>query len=884
MADEAPLPTGRVAIVDPEGSVSSIERREMPDAIRAGYRPASADELDRARYAAASEGPIGAGAAAFLGGLGQVTLGASDEALPKLAGYLGTPDDEAQARAAMGALYETQPAAKMVGEVGSMLLPGALGGANKLISGAGELAEAGAGALAKRAIGEGILSKAAAYGARGAVEAGIYGVGQTVSESALTDDYDHFSEKLLANMGESALFGAGLGGAFGVAAGAAQKGYTAALGGARNAVDKAAAWLPKARAADVDAVVGAEGAAHAIPRGDAAAFGTGAVGLTDKAADALIDYQFAGQPKDAAAAREAYRRGTTVLSRADEETQTAIRDVRQSLDSALSAARSASEASFADKADQMAHLVDKAKVAEARNAFREAWADAKDTIDMIRADIGQGNRTLERRLEAYDGRAKRILEGAPENIARDLFIMTDDMKRAVGQYAEFGKNVNGNPAAQAYARLYERIRATLEQPAAWGERAALAQKEINKASNIEFNIVQAFETFCARRLEQSAGRPIFRADPEKIGSMIAMMGDERGALAREALQRYVDALDDRMATIKRHYRLTDGQAAQFAAGEAAIKRFRVTFDEAAKRAEMINRVRALQASEARSANIGRLVGGGIGGVIGSALGIGGGFGGASAGALVGEAFTSPIRTVERLAALRRVAEKFDAKVGPAVDRAIRGAPAAADKSIPVGSARKEWFRERASAIASLAGNAQATAARFSEHLGDLQKHAPKTAVAMATVTQRAIAYLASKLPGATTPVSIFDRKKRDATDAEIFRWAKLYSYAADPIKAVDDLTPDSVDVLKNVWPKIYEQIRGRALDELSRTDAFIPMQRRQRLAALFDIRDGLMSQAAQEEIIASRQGDAQQSKNAPNRPIRTDSAAIMTPVQQTQSR
>lgn len=212
--------TQPVHMVDDTGVPVRVDPGELDKAIARGYAFEGSDTVNarQMRRERTTGGQLAATAAE--GAARGATLGLSDAALT---GVLG--DDYRQ-----GALERRQvnPGVAAVGEVGGTLaatlasggLAGTLGAPARAMAGAGRLAE-GAAMSGARALGyEGATlagratARALALGAAGGVEGAMYGAGQAVSKAAL-EGTPVTAEKVVASMGEGALFGGLAGGALG---------------------------------------------------------------------------------------------------------------------------------------------------------------------------------------------------------------------------------------------------------------------------------------------------------------------------------------------------------------------------------------------------------------------------------------------------------------------------------------------------------------------------------------------------------------------------------------------------------------------------------------------------------------------------------------------
>lgn len=212
-------PPGRIAIVDDDGSVSTVASHEVGRALEEGARIASPDELHAAQTEARYGGTAGAAKAGAAGVARGLTLGGSDA--------LATAVGGDETRQTLAGLKEANPLASTVGDIVGSAAPllfsggeslaarglGVAGAAPRAAAGIGRLAERGVGALVgERASAGGRIARAIGKSAvAGAAEASLYGAGQAVDESVLGDT-DLTAEQLLAHMGEGAAFGGVLGG------------------------------------------------------------------------------------------------------------------------------------------------------------------------------------------------------------------------------------------------------------------------------------------------------------------------------------------------------------------------------------------------------------------------------------------------------------------------------------------------------------------------------------------------------------------------------------------------------------------------------------------------------------------------------------------------
>lgn len=232
-----------VKVLNPYGEPETIHPGELGAALKMGYSLPTPEQVkeyqDQQTYGEGIANPLKAfGAGAARG----ATFGLSDQALTKTG--LVAPET-------LAGLEKYNPVASGLGEVtgvaGMLLAPelGAAGAAGegagaagtaarlanpvKAVSELGKAATEAATPVAERLAGtvanpetaaraHEILSKGIAHGMGSAVEGAAYGLGQSVSEQALGDP-DLNAEKVLSNVGMSAVFAGALGGMFGAASG-----------------------------------------------------------------------------------------------------------------------------------------------------------------------------------------------------------------------------------------------------------------------------------------------------------------------------------------------------------------------------------------------------------------------------------------------------------------------------------------------------------------------------------------------------------------------------------------------------------------------------------------------------------------------------------------
>ncbi len=205
-----------IPVVAPDGEPMDLPAEQATEAFNDGFRwrtKADTDKWAQDQSAIIQEENFGnasqAGVAGFLRG---TTLGASDVIMPAMAPLLGGKAEDV--RAGLGALKEESPTASAIGQVAGAVTSAALPGtALGAVGTAAKAVETGA----KTAIAaQGIGKVGQAVGGL-AAEGALWGLGEGVSEAALSGNPETMVDSIVSNIGLGALtggmFGVGMSGA-----------------------------------------------------------------------------------------------------------------------------------------------------------------------------------------------------------------------------------------------------------------------------------------------------------------------------------------------------------------------------------------------------------------------------------------------------------------------------------------------------------------------------------------------------------------------------------------------------------------------------------------------------------------------------------------------
>ncbi len=518
------------------------------------------------------------------------------------------------------------------------------------------------------------------------------------------------------------------------------------------------------------------------------------------------------------------------------------------------------------KAEQMAHLVDGTKFREAQRSAFGVVQDVRSVLEDLKARPTHGGAANLKKLEAMVEETEQKLEGnmapsaptrrglenphlgpmraeaAPSNPqgVRDMFIAIDDLKRAVGKEAKFGKSPIGlSPAGHEFDALYHRIRPTLEDEAVWGA-AGTAQREINAADTKAFGTLQNFSRDFTTQFDSEAGRPIYRANPASVQSFLSDSNLARADLRKEAAERFISGLRGRMNAVEKHLKLPAAEKANLTEARAALDRFESSLGKASQEAATIAKIQEMQKAESLHAmSAAHAVP-----VIGGALN------------LAAQANSSPLATITRMAEIKASVDKMTKALDHGIGRVVGASEkGSADVSRAIRDARVVGAqRETTEAVtraeaARMVGVVQESAAnpggvvdKVTRALGDMHTVAPQTATAMAITASRAIAYLGTVAPkGRTNAPSLqplAEERRYNASELDVF--AERLRAIEDPLTVLDDvaagtISRPAIEAVRAVYPKLFREIQVKVAVACAASPKPIAWERQKSLAILLGV-------------------------------------------------
>lgn len=813
MADESEQ---RVTLVSPDGRIFNFPRSEALGAIHDGFRFQTGDEVKEKAFGDVfGAHPVTAGVA---GALSSLTLGGSDLAYR-----------EAGLGSGVRQLEEANPTATTVGKVAGYALPlagelsagakiagGALGGISaggQAIRGAAAAAGAklGTSGLAK-AIVERYVPAALGYGAEGAV----YGAGQSLSEQAL-GDHDLSAEKILAGAGMGAAAGGAIGG--GLPALGDLAGQTFGLLG------KGTRKLAQSIGGLWEQQTG-KPAAEGLGRAYARLIGKGED--ADTIAELMSNHE----------ARKMAVEGASNTLR-----EQATGDIVEAMNKANDIARPIKEDAVGPlKEEVVKHLVPDGMVADAAEQSLKKIEEIEKQVADMRAQPGLYGRGAELKKYASILAAKKdaVLAAGVAGDGGRVFSEMDQLKRLTGPLAKFDTAASMQTIEGATTNelkgMYDGLQAHLEDADLWGDKAAELQKAVNARWHAFLSPEAYRNNFMVKTATDRHG-PIFEANPAAIRGLIDKLGTQSSTLDYRYFGQRAQLQQELIQEVADKYQLSPAVRENVAQAAEHVENLQSTLSNVEKRVTLANQLRELSGGESAKEQglFGRMLSGGMNAptMIGGALGfMGGGPVGAAAGAALGSAVANPGFVIRQIAALDHIAKGVDGeavnKIGqllsggaealaPAYGRAVGPAAGALSRSFLTGRSDdgepRDNFHRRIQELSELANNPAAMTAHETERNQEWAKAAPNVAQALQLKRMAAVNFLLSKAPkDPTAGMSINPLAHSwQPSGADLATWQRYVRAVQSPMSVVHDLasghvTPEAVEALQAVYPKLYQQI------------------------------------------------------------------------------
>lgn len=773
----------------------------------------------------------------------EATLGLSDLAL-MAAGDIADPGGGAGLRRVRQGLEERRelnPTAAGIGEVAGAILPAlATGGTSLAARAAGALpaglaARAGLGieqavagslaGLAERGVAGRLAQRAVSSAAGGAVEGAVFEGRRVLTESMLGDQ-ELTGEQLAAAMGMGALIGGVGSGLVTGSATLAGAGFRRLNDGARDALG--GFWRQaegtELRPGVVDAVFDSLGrrAGTGLPA-EEQAFVRGALGATPEG-----------------------RRIRDVIRQGDAPISEAVPRLRRILDEDEEIARSVQDFAIGSlkraPIERRINDLSPEMAAAARETIGEIdrFADFIGSRPGMFAGAGFAERQLRGLFDEFSFAIEKGIERGGREGAADVFLALDMAKRRLGRITK--RTTRDRLVHEEFDALYNKLRTHLEAEDLYGD-AAHIQREVNAAwAPFLANSGQFRGKFLAKAGEQEGFIDLYSADPRALESFLRQVGTEGAALDEEIFRRHIASRQQLSDTIAKHFDVPEELT-------QAVTQSRRNVDALAKELEHIDAVvktsnqfrRLRELVQQRS----QLVPGGIGAAIGGGL-----FGpvGAAAGAALGGAIVRPDQAILTLAQIEAVRGNLRSQMRSQVREALRrslpsreavrtGVQAA--KRVATVQVSLAAFDEKVEQVLGFTSSPEQATERVSSRTERIAEAAPNVHGHMASAVQRAAAFLRARIPPAAVPApSIIPNLPRPRpSDTEIAQFMRYVRAVEDPRTVLEDLgdgqlTPEAVEALREVYPRMYGDLVQTVMEQLSETRGTVTYETRIRLGLL----------------------------------------------------
>lgn len=868
--------TNMVWMRDQNGEPWKVPAQNVAKARSGGWRLETPEEQTNRKY----DNPLLAGAAAAARG---VTGGISDiiATVPNPFGDVSSMPEALQQQAIESAeqrrqtlegLKQANPISSVIGELGGIAGVIALGGPQAALAKLGtRTAAATTEKLAGGGLARGILAKTAGSAAGAAVESAPYAASQILSEEALVGDDgpELTADKVLAQLGISTLFGAGVGGFLGagLATGSAMKMTAKRM--AESVVDQYAKTSgEKVERGVVDIVQ--DYFAKKIAR-----VGEFTTGVPREETEQFLISGPIGEANRAIGFTPAGRKATVAL----------IDDATQKYDTAI---QDTANIMLENKATLKTKQFEKLMTDD---GLESVYTRAKNELDAMATElniikdsppgtfakptnlVGKGGilDIIEARTKSIDNiivnnqgaKAKALIFNELDTAKRELGGVASKIE---GKFTKMPSDeatvavVYGN--SERTGGLYAKLQNTLEDTALWGD-AALAQKEINKPLHDLFRFSKHPSknkfSFLAEGTEGGFGR-VVKAKRSGFESLANELRDPANnedwrflVETADARMRIMDAIDkwyDIAPEAKQAVKNFDDNVRSFF---ELLKSSKETIVKQNQAREIIS-----QAATAKSMFPVGAAGLAIGGPAGAAVATG------------LRMAVDPASVIKTFTFIDGVRKRANLNIGKAIGQFIDRASGATKKPVEYISrygsrmvapgtqsilsrskflggreekdTKSEQYKTRVSELSKLATDQDLQVARLTRSLGRMEELAPKLSAQVIAKASNAIQYLSNNTTaprGASTinPVLAFNKWKPSET--EIHEFETRLRAADDPLSVLDDLnegtlTKAAVETIKELHPALFNDIKNELALRVAQIQQELPYETRVQLSILFE--------------------------------------------------
>jgi hypothetical protein len=424
--------------------------------------------------------------------------------------------------------------------------------------------------------------------------------------------------------------------------------------------------------------------------------------------------------------------------------------------------------------------------------------------------------------------------------AGDLYVMVDTLKRQIGNMARRVDAADPEAAAVLRARYNEMI-GPLENAGLWGQPLATMQRELNSHWHRYLNAAPEFNRhFTANGPvdPENAWRVMREMDPAKAAGFLRQHGLAKNDRRMRIFQEALEARAALHRAIGENMDLPPDLLGRAASAQQRIADMRKVLDDVGERAQVLNQWSEAQKAGYGAARMANALGAAAWGA--GMLGAGG-FAVPLGLAAVGARAVSQRANIARaIASARRMVEQSDTQIRSAVQAVVgtgkRVARASHRARFAGATAYRQAYQERVKRLEQEA-RPQAAIEALAEGTRGLEQ-APRLRSQMQMAAVRGTMFLQARRPrGHSLPGQLRPSRDQLPPDADIQRFLRYARAVDEPGSIIDDmadgdLTRESAEVLRSVYPALHQHIVAQVMEELSAEGANPPYRNRVQLGIL----------------------------------------------------
>lgn len=702
-----------------------------------------------------------------------------------------------------------------------------------------------------------ILSKAAGQALGSGIEGSAYGLGHSVSESALGDP-DAMGEKLVSNIGWSALLGGGLGGLIGAG--------EVAIPGSLQAAKDAIVGVKDAADGTSQATVGPLGKAYA----KAASFISGKP--EEDIMSALKQRAMSASPEEIHNITSGFHDSLNDLhTKVSSLLKDANKDLRPEETDAL-----------------LAHIDPK--------AAQEVWLKQSTAIEGIKNEMKAEPHLYS---EYYPRTLEKISDGFNKEVnadssSADIFNALNKVKSRLDDEIKYGRELDPKveKAQGAFRALRRSIKDTLQDEGIWGEAGA-RQAAFNDAQSAFLQATGKgglFQKNFMGKYLTKGGSVAYRVDPGKIQTFLSRLNSVSGEEKAKILSNYIDTANNVVGQVGKTYESLPSRTFDSGAVQDLVGKARTSATAAEKQIQHQKLMNSL--------------GGG-----GHNVPLAEGF--AMFTALHNPALAAgiegfnlaknPALAIQRLSKIERSAQSVTRAIGKGASFVFnKGTNISKDLAGYAGSklATEDDFNKRVKQIQSYSGDTEHMMDAMTKGTQSLNAVAPNITQGVHTATSRAVQFLNSKIP-VNPPPKPFDKPLPiNKSDRDVFNtYYNTIEHPTGVFGSIKDgtLVPQQVEAIKTVMPKMYQEMTSQITEQLMKSkakDEQIPYHTKMALSLFLgqDLDDSLEQPLIAQNQMAMQIAQAQEDQKNAVKTTQgglgkiTKSTQLLTPMQATAQR